>query len=296
MARTGLLSNGILLLLLGSAAAAQTDSTAQSSALMAPGPRSVSAKQAQAVANQDPDKLFDLPPLKDSRASLIGGTLASVDRVRDRLLIHPFGRSELRIAFDPRTQFLRGSKVARAQDLRPGDRIYVETVLNGTTVFAKTVHLPETSAGGSTQGQILDYDASRGDLTISDELSSQPARFRVSSNTTISGGSLTPGALVQLSFAPGQDHPVAREIKVLIAPGAVSTFSGRITALDLTAQELVLVSTTDGNRYQIQFNPAAVEADTLARLQEGATVNIAARFDGQGYVAENLTVMADSNK
>lgn len=293
MIRTGLLSGGILLWLVG-IASAQTDSTAPSNALMAPNQRS--ATQTQAVANQGPDKLFDLPPLKDSRASLIGGTVDSIDRVRDRLLIHPFGRSQLRIAFDPRTQFLRGSNVAQAQDLHRGDRIYVETVLNGTIVFAKTVHLPDTSALGSVQGQILDYDASRGELSISDQLSAQAARFRVGQNTAISGGSLTPGALVQLSFVPGQGRPVAREIKVLIAPGAVSTFSGRITALDLTAQELVLVNATDENRYQIQFNPRAIEADTLARLREGVTVNIAARFDGRGYVAENLTVVAESKK
>jgi hypothetical protein len=180
--------------------------------------------------------------------------------------------------------------------MRPGDRIYVETVLDGPTVFAKTVHLPAETALGAVTGQVASYDAARGTVSVRDELSSEPARFRVTSTTSITGGGVGPGALVQLSFLPGDPPPIAREIRVLIAPGAVFTFSGRVTFLDLSAQELVLLSATDNTRYEIQLNPAALEADSLARLREGANVTIGARFDGRGYVAESVTLLSSSAK
>jgi Domain of unknown function (DUF5666) len=271
---------------LASDAPGQSDHSLKPSALMPP--------------NQAPDKLLDLPPLKHSQASLIGGSLESIDRVQNRFVLRPFGRGKLTIAFDPRTQFVRGADVVRVQDMHPGDRVYVETVLDGSAVFAKTVHLPKDASAGTAVGQVIAYaysnDAAQGSLSIRDQLSSQPVKFRVNSKTIITGAGVGPGALVQLSFLPGKDKDkdaaVVSEIQVLAAPGSVFTFSGRITFLDLAAHQLVLANASDDNRYEIQFNPAAVEADTRARLQEGASVTVAARFTGQGYVAESVTVLA----
>ena len=248
--------------------------------------------------NSAPDKLFDLPLLKHTQASLIGGSLESIDRLRGRLVLRPFGRGKLTIAFDPRTQFVRGADVASVQDLHPGDRVYVETVLDGSAVFAKTVHLPKSPAEGTAQGQVIAYanadDAAGGTLSIRDSLSSQPVQFRVNSKTMITGAGVSPGALVQVSFLPGKDKDIAlvSAIQVLAAPGSVFTFSGRITFLDLAAHQLVVANASDDNRYEVQFNPAAVEAGTRAHLQEGASVSIAARFNGQGYVAESVTMLS----
>ena len=247
---------------------------------------------AQAPPNQAPDKLFDLPRLKQDRSSLIGGSVVSIDRLRGRLVLRPFGRGSLTIAFDPRTQFARGGEAARAPDMHPGDRVYVETVLDGTAVFAKAVHLPKDATVGTTVGQIIDYDAAQGSLSIRDQLSSQPVRFRVTSETVVTGAGVSPGALVQLSFLPGEDPARVREILLLTVPGAVSTFSGRITFLDLAAHELVVANASDDKRYEILFNPATVDADVRARLQEGASVTVAARFNGQAYVAESVTVLS----
>jgi hypothetical protein len=257
---------------------------------------SISKPQTSLPSNQASDRLFDLPPLKQSPASLIGGALESIDRVRDRFVLRPFGQGRITIAFDPRTQFLRGEQKVHAQDMRPGDRVYVETVLDGTAVFAKAVHLPADAALGAVTGQVVSYDAARGNLSVRDELSSEPARFRITPTTTITGAGVGPGALVQLSFLPGEPPPIAREIRVLIAPGSMFTFSGRVTFLDLSAQELVLLSATDSTRYEIQLNPAALHEDSLARLREGANVTIAARFDGRGYVAESVTLLSSSAK
>ncbi len=262
----------------------------------ATGQSSATTKPALLPPSQAPDKLFDLPPLKQGRASLMGGSLESIDRVRSRFVLRPFGRGKLTIAFDPRTQFLRGTEAASAPDMHPGDRVYVETVLDGTAVFAQTVHLPTEAALGAVIGQVIEYDAAQGSLSVRDQLSSQPIKFRVTSKTTVTGGGVGSGALVQLSFLPGEDPAWIREIRVLIAPGSVFTFAGRITFLDFAAHQLVLASATDDNRYEIQFNPATVGADSVARLQEGTSVNVVARFNGQAYVADSVTVLSHSGE
>ena len=263
---------------------------------VAPVPSGQGLKQAVALPNQAPDKLFDLPRLKQGRASLVGGALESIDRLRGRFVLRPFGRGKLTIAFDPRTQFMRGTEVAGAQDMHPGDRVYVETVLDGTAVFAKTVLLPKDAALGAALGQVVAYDAAQGSLSIRDQLSSQPVKFRVTAKTIITGAGVGPGALVEVSFLPGKDPTLAREILILAAPGSVFTFTGRITFLDLTSHELVLANTSDDSHYEIQFNPAAIPADATERLLEGATVTVSVRFNGQRYVAESVTVLPESTK
>jgi hypothetical protein len=249
-------------------------------------------QQVVAPPNQAPDKLFDLPPLKYSQASLIGGVLESVDRLRGRFVLRPFGQGKLTIAFDPRTEFVRGAEVVGIRDMHPSDRVYVETVLDGSAVFAKTVHLPRDSTLGTAIGQIIAYDAARGSFRIRDQLSSKPVKFLITSQTIVAGAGVGPGALVQVSFRPGNNTVLAQKIEVLAAPGALFTFSGRVTFLDLAAHQLVVANASDDNRYEIQFNPAVLAVDAKAHLQEGANVTIAARFNGQAYVAESVTVLS----
>jgi hypothetical protein len=300
-----LVQTGVLLAMLNvawSQTTASPDLLSLSNA--APGqPDQIAKQPAPVPPNPAPDKLLDLPLLKHTQTSLIGGSLESIDRLRGRLVLLPFGRGKLTVGFDPRTQFVRGAVIATVQDLHPGDRVYVETVLDGSAVFAKTVHLPKSAAEGTAQGQVIAYAnsnsnaAAQGSLTIRDPLSSQPVKFRVDSKTIITGAGVGPGALVQLSFLPGiskdkhKDAALVSEVTVLAAPGSVFTFSGRITFLDLAAHQLVVANASDDNRYEVQFNPAAIEAGTRAHLQEGASVSIAAKFNGQGYIAESVTVL-----
>ena len=262
----------------------------------AAGQSSQSQKPAQAVPTKAPDALFDLPRLQQRRASLIGGTIENIDRLRGRFVLRPFGRGKLTIAFDPRTQFLHGVEPAAPRDMHAGDRVYVETVLDGTAVFAKTIHLPSDAVLGAALGQIIAYDAAQGSLSLRDQLSSRPVKFRVTSKTIITGAGIGPGALAQVRFLPGEEPAVVREILVLAAPDSVFTFAGRITFLDVAAHELVLANSSDDNRYEIQFNPAAVEANATEHLQEGAIVTIAAKFDGQRYVAERVTLLPHSSE
>ena len=253
-------------------------------------------KQAASLPNQGWDPLFDLPRLKPEHSSLIGGTLESIDRLRGRLVLRPYGQGKLTIAFDPRTRFVRGEIIADRQDMHPGDRVYVETVLNGTAVFAKAIHLPTQAAVGTAVGQVVAYDVAQGNLSLHDQLSSQPVKFHVTAKTMITGAGVGPGALVQVSFKPGKDPAWVREILVLAAPGSVFTFAGRVTFLNLASHELVVANTSDDNRYEIQFNPAALDTAAKEHLQEGANVTVAAKFDGHRYVAESVTVLSSSTE
>jgi hypothetical protein len=241
--------------------------------------------------DQGPDPLFDLPPLRRDRASLIGGTLESIDWLRDRFILRPFGRGKLTVAFDPRTQFVHDGKAGSAQDMHRGDHVYVETVLDGTAVFARTIHVFTGAALGASIGQIVAYDPARGTLSIRDRLSSRPIQFHVTSKTIVTGAGVGPGAVVQVSFQGSKGPALVSEILVLAAPGSVFTFAGRITFLDFASHELVLANTSDDNRYEIQFNAEAVEATAREHMQEGASITVAARFDGRRYVAERVTML-----
>lgn len=247
--------------------------------------RSVEAKASPRAPASDP--LLDLAPLRETRTSLIGGVVESVDPVRDRLVLRPFGGRKLEIVFDPRTQFLRGGETAGVQSLHRGDRVHVETVLQGSRVFARIIHLPSDTGLGEAWGQILKYDAAAGQFTMRDELSSRPIQFSLQNSST-GKSDLSPGTLVRVRFLPGAGRAVAREIVVLAAPGSAFTFVGRVTYLNLASRQLVVVSSTDNKKYEIQLNPALVESGD--HLREGVDVTIAARFDGEHYVAENVTV------
>ena len=250
--------------------------------------QAVKSGEAEASRGQAADPLLDLPQLRDARTSVIGGVVESVDRVRDRVVLRPFGAHKLEIVFDPRTQFIRGRETVNVQSLHRGDRIHVETVLQGNRVFARRIHLPSDMGLGGATGQVIKYDSAAGRFTMRDELSSRPIQFALQSSST-GKADLSPGTLVRVRFLPGTSGAVASEILVLAAPGSIFTFVGRVTYLNLASHELVVASSTDDKKYRIQFNPERVEQRDA--LREGADVTIAARFDGDHYVAESVAVL-----
>ena len=70
-------------------------------------------------------------------------------------------------------------------DLGPEDHASIETVLDGTNVFALSIHMLSQSPEGECQGQILNYDPSTGELTLSDVLSREPIKLRVPAGTSV---------------------------------------------------------------------------------------------------------------
>src|SRR5258708_4367743 len=213
----------------------------------------------------DPASLLpDLPKVPNAKASLIGGTIGRLDRVRDQLTVQVFGGGKMKISFDPRTHIYHDGIEASLADLHQGDRVYVDTILDGTTVFARTIRLKSSALAGESQGIITSYRADKGELQIRDALSPREVKIRVTPQTRIVEGDhsapaskLAPGTLVAIKFGPGRDGgEIAKEVSVLAIPGASFTFAGQITAIDLRLGLLVLNSSTDHKTYEIYLDPA----------------------------------------
>ena len=202
--------------------------------------------------------------------------------------------------FDPRTHIYNNGKEASLADLRPGDRVSIDTMLDGGNIFARTIRLKGPTNGGESQGVVVSYSVGSGQLILRDRLSPQPLRLRLTSQTRVmqaghpaSAGELVPGTLVAVKFDPQNNgRDVAKEIFVLAIPGTSFTFVGEITGLDLSTGLLVLTSATDGKSYEIYLGPSTVTAKN--KLRQAANVTVLTRFDGNRYVAENVSVNEDS--
>jgi hypothetical protein len=250
----------------------------------------------------DPASLLpDLPKLPAAKASLIGGTIGKLDRVRDRMTVQVFGGGKMTIAFDPRTHIYHDGAQASLADLRQGDRVYLETVLDGSTVFARAIRVKTSTLGGESQGIITSYHADKGELQVRDALSPHAIKIRVTSQTriiegdrTVSASRLAPGTLVAVQFGPRQDGgEVAREVSVLATPGASFTFAGQVTAIDLRLGLLVLTSSTDHKSYEIYLDPSLPGVDD--NLRPSANVTVLTRFQDNRYVARSISVDSQSH-
>ncbi len=247
----------------------------------------------------DPASLIpDLPPLPKQNATLIGGTVEKLDRVRDQIVVRVFGGGRIKISFDPRTHFFRGTAGGSAYDLKPGDRVYVDTELDGDAIFARNIRVKDVASAGDSQGTVIHYRADKGELLVRDALSPRSIRVRITPETRVTEGdhptaayNLEEGALVSVKFGPQQDGAeVAREVSILALPGSSFTFAGEVTAINLRMGIIVITSSTDHKTYEIYVDPSLLPADDS--LHESANVTVLARFDGSRYVARNLTVNA----
>jgi hypothetical protein len=246
----------------------------------------------------DPASLVpDLPPLPHEKASLVGGTVEKLDRVRDELTVQPFGGGKMKIAFDSRTTIYRGGSLVSTSDLHQGDRVYVDTILDGSTVFARNIHLNGATSAGESQGVVVSYRSDKGELLLRDALSPEPLKIHISEQTHVSQygqpasvGILTPGTLVAVQFGTQPRGDVASTISVLATPGSHFTFAGRVIGLDLRLGVLTIASSIDHKTYEIYIDPARVVVDSS--LQPGVDITADARFDGSRYVARSLSVNA----
>ena len=241
------------------------------------------------------DPLLDLPPLPPSKLSLIGGTVIKYDPVMDRISLRPFGeKRQMLIQFDVRTHLYQGGQPAAQQDIKPGERIYAETMLDGTKIFAKTIRIAGTAASGTMHGQIEEFDPASNLLTLRDELSQQPVHLRIPPNVTVrkNGGAgstadLQPGSLVSVAFASQQAGATVNEITLLAQPGSTFSFYGKITYLDLSRKLIAVSNQSDGKTYELQL--ASVPRSMTQKLREGALVEISAVFDGKNYITRSLS-------
>jgi len=239
-----------------------------------------------------------MPPLPNKKVSLIGGTVEKLDPVLSRFTVQAFGGQKLGVSFDPRTQVFQDGKPVRDLDLKNGQRVYLDTMLNGSKVFAKRIWIQTAAPTGSGRGQVVSYDSSTGELTLRDELSSRPAKFHLDSSTVIqsqnqkaSAADLQPGTLVTLNFGPQQGKlDSVRQVDILAKPGATFSFFGRITYLDLSKRMIAVDNRPDNKNYEIYLE--TIPPGEMRKLHEGSVVGVTAVFDGKNYVAHEVKFAA----
>jgi hypothetical protein len=243
------------------------------------------------------DPLLEVPPPPKGKPTLIGGTATSVDQVRYRVTVSPFGGgAKLKLFLDERTHIFRNGTETTVLGIHKGDRVYADTMLDGSRIFAKNVRVVTDPSIAEVRGQVVATDPQRGTIRVQDQLSARPVTFAVSGTTkysslkgNASAGDVRPGSLVDVQFAVGRaNRDIAQEIMVLARPGDDYIFSGTVTNLDMRSATLALENRSDQQTYELHFNPAAIE-DTH-QLKLGAEVTAHAVFDGKQYKASNLRI------
>jgi len=243
-----------------------------------------------------------LPAAPQGKSTILGGKIRQVDPVRDQFLLDIYGQRPMKILYDERTQvFLDGRRIP-VRSLGSEDRASVQTILDGSNVFAISIHILTHAAEGDCEGRVVSYNPDSNALAIASDLSPEPVRLRVGADTAIerigeseftsvrSGvADLVPGALVDAAFttdAGGRD--VATRITVFAVPGAGFAFFGNISFLDLQRGLLTLVDPRDKRSYEIRFSPSSLPVSQSLHL--GETVSVAAIYNGTQYEASTITV------
>jgi hypothetical protein len=243
----------------------------------------------------DYDPLLDLPPLKPKQVTLIGGVVISMDEVMNRMVLQPFGtKQKLRVHFDTRTRFYLEGKEITEREVKLGQRVYLDSMLNGDRVFAKSIWIRTSAESGVGRGQIMDFDPGHKVVTVLDELSNQPIRMQLTPTTTVRKGSqqgsesdLVQGALVSIEFGAQRE---LRAITVLAIPGTTFVFAGRVTYVDLSQKLIAIDNQSDAKKYDVFVE--AIAPSVLRQVHEGQEISVSAVFDGERYSARRLDFVA----
>ena len=247
----------------------------------------------------DPSDVSDIlapKPLQPSKLSLIGGTVKSIDQIRDRMSVRVYDANTMNVKFDQRTHFYRDGKETTQMAVKKGDRVYLDTQLFQGKVYAKNVHVQSSSSPADASGQILSFDRQKGDMVVQDTLAGTSVKFRITPETRIKSGdtqggqsSLRPGALIAVKFSPRSHGAIAHEVSIIAEPGTSFTYFGRVTHLDIRTGVLGIENRADSKIYEVHFDPSMRIPENLLI---GSTVTVVARFEGSSYTAENIQVNA----
>jgi cold shock CspA family protein len=243
------------------------------------------------------DPLLEPPPLPKGKPTLIGGLATSVDHVRNRLTVQPFGKGEkVKVFVDERSHIYRNGVETTVLGIHKGDRVYVDTMLDRDKVLAKNVRVITETGLAEVRGQVIVSNPEKGTISVRDQLSAKPVTFSVSGATRYSSskGAATasdvqPGALINVQFSPRADNrDVAQEVTVLAKPGDNYIFSGTVTNLDMRSSTFFVDNQADEQSYEVHFSPTVL-ADARS-LKIGQEVTARAVFDGKKYQATNIRV------
>lgn len=264
--------------------------------------------QKKTVPDGDPDlsaastgDITAIPPLPQGKSTILGGSIRSIDPVLDRFTLNIIGEKPLRILFDERTQlFLDGKKVS-LRDLRPAEHASIQTTLDGTSIFAISIHILSQLQQGDYNGEVASYNPGTGELDLVSGPGGEPVRVHVSSDTKFSRkgqGSFTSapasvadlqrGSIVSIQFEPdGKGRGAATEVTFLATPGSQFVFSGSVIAIDTHAGNMVLLDPRNNQSYQIAFTPGSISS--LQDVHRGQSVRVTAQYDGTRYLAQKVT-------
>ena len=242
-----------------------------------------------------------LPAPPRGKSTILGGEIRNVDPVRDELTLKIYGQHPVKILFDERTQaFIDGKKISLRQ-LGHADHASVQTLLDGTNVFALSIHILSQSPQGEYQGRVLNYDSGSNELTLNSAMFHEPLTVFVPAGTPVvrvgqtaftaahlGTADLVKGALVSVTFRTSKDgHGIADLVSVLATPGSTFVFTGNISTLDMHAGRLSIVDPVDEKTYQVSFDAASFPS--TQNLHPGDHVMVTADFDGDHYIANAIT-------
>jgi hypothetical protein len=247
-----------------------------------------------------PHDLSAIPPLPLGKSTILGGAIGDVDPVLDRFTLRIVGEKPLKILFDERTQVFVDGKKTPLRDLHASEHASIQTTLDGTSIFAISVHILSQAQQGDYRGEVLSYDPSTGDLRLVGGHRGEPIRVTVSSGTKFSRkgqGSFTSaqsgpsdlqrGALVSIQFEPdGKGRGSAINVTILATPGSQFVFSGNLVTLDMHAGTMVVLDPRDDQSYQIEFNSGTMAS--LPNVHTGQRVRVSAEYDGTRYLAHDV--------
>ena len=206
------------------------------------------------------DPLLDAPPLPaNEKPTLIGGIATSVDRVRNRVTLQPFGSGKkVKLHFDERSHIYRDGRETTILAINKGDRVYADTILVGPDVFATKLRVQSASGPAEARGQIQSVDGDM--LEVRDQLSGQVVMVHLPDDAKIkrakgnvSRDDLKAGALVAMTFIPNsREENAIREMEILASPGDTYQFYGKVTHLDLSRGFIAIDNQSDGRSYEVR--------------------------------------------
>src|ERR1700739_1568790 len=127
-----------------------------------------------------------MPALPHGTSTILGGAIRDVDPVLDSFTLRIAGEKPMKIMFDERTQVFVDGKKIPLRDLRPSEHASIQTTLDGTSVFAISVHILSQAQQGDYRGEVLSYNPSTGDLELIGGQGGEPIQVKVSSDTKFS--------------------------------------------------------------------------------------------------------------
>jgi hypothetical protein len=265
-------------------------------------PSQASPAQDTSAAAGAPAAASTLPPAPKGKSTVIGGEIRSIDAVRDQFTLKVFGGKPVKILFDERTQVYDNGKRIRVLDLQPAQHASVETLLDGTKIFALRIHTLSDLPEGETQGRVTSYNMQTGELTLNAAALKEPIVLHVPADVPVQSvgqhvaegkpstlSEITRGSLIDVGFKSGaKGHGVATHIDILATPGASFEFAGTLSSLDAHTGHLAIIDPQDDQTYQVVYNPAQLHIS--GDLHQGSRVRVDTTFDGTNYVASQITI------